>query len=564
MQLEPWGSALVFVVTALGLGWPLAARLALAPAERIAASVVLSLTGAFVLAWVVFVCAWPAAWLRVIPALAVAGLWLGRKELAATWQDADARALVLAQGLVAAWCVGWLATIASYSGGGWAGDWLEHWERARFFVERWPRDARFIEAYTLPARPPLANVVTGACLQSANAIANFAAYQLVTTLWSSLAFLPGALLARRLGGARAIAVLAALLLVSPMFVQNATFPWTKLPTAGFVLTTLYFLLRAAEPAPPHSAAPLAGLALGMALLTHYSAAVYAVVFGAGWLVAGRVRWSEPAWRRRTAPLLLVPALLGAVWLGWAAAVYGWQATLFSNTSATESAPTLAGHAWRTMLNLRDTLVPFFLRDVNTAFLAQRSPWGWWRDMFFQCYQINLPLAFGSVAWLATAGQLAREARAAPRRMAWFWGGAIAAVVLLGIAVNGHREHWGLAHICLQPLVLLGLAYLAARWTVLGHGWRLALVAGATVDLVLGILLHFGVQSYALDRWLAAGRPAGDTLTSYSGPALLNLSDKINRRLAFVTDVAAPPPALVLALLAAILILTLVRTRAPVA
>ncbi len=67
-------------------------------------------------------------------------------------------------------------------------------------------------------------------------------------------------------------------------------------------------------------------------------------------------------------------------------------------------------------------------------------------------------------------------------------------------------------------------------------------------------------SELLDRWLAPGRDPADTLTSYNEVALLNLGGKIRNHLAFFTDVFPVPPALVLALLAAVLMLALVRAR----
>ncbi len=137
-------------------------------------------------------------------------------------------------------------------------------------------------------------------------------------------------------------------------------------------------------------------------------------------------------------------------------------------------------------------------------------------------------------------------------MAWWQG---------GVASHGARDHWGLAHICLQALVLLGLAFLAARWDALGRGGRLALVAGATIDLVLGIALHFGVQSFALDRWLLADRPLEETLRSYNEPAFMNLAGKLRNNLPFLSDVVSVPGPVLVGGLAAVLALALVRARA---
>jgi len=121
-----------------------------------------------------------------------------------------------------------------------------------------------------------------------------------------------------------------------------------------------------------------------------------------------------------------------------------------------------------------------------------------------------------------------------------------------------RDTWGLAHICLQALVVLGLGYLAARWSQLGRGWQVMLVAGAIVDFFLGIALHFAVQDYALDRWFSPNRPFLETLLSYSLASRMNVASKLTHHLAFFRDEFMLPAALVLALLAGILTLAVTR------
>jgi hypothetical protein len=579
MLLPFLGSLLIFVGVTLGLAWPLAARLKLAPAERLVASVALSLLGVYLFAWAVHVCAGPTAVFWLLPAFAGTGLIVGARALRELWRDAVARAILLAQLLVAAWCLGWMALIQSYSGGGWAGDWFEHWERTRFFLEHWPLDRMFLLIYPLPARPPLVNVVTGAFLRVTRA--DYADYQLVSTLLASLVFFPAALLTQRFCARRvfhspalppvpaaaasgaslhAIAVLALLFMVSPLFVENATFAWTKLPAAFFALAALVFFLRAHDADAPRAASPLCGALLAAGLLAHYSVGPYAVALGGAWLGLGWARRREAAWWRATALSVLLGALVLASWFGWSLSAYGLHDTLFTNSSATARDVHEGNQFVRIALNLWDTLVPHFLRTFDTSLIAQRSPWGLSRDWFFQCYQINLLFAFGSVAWLAIGRELFRAAR--PPRAVAFWVWFVAVVVFLGVATHGARDHWGLAHICLQGLVLLGLAFLAARWSELGRGWRLALIAGAAADFTLGIALQFGIQSYAFDRWLAAGQPADESLRSYSEPAFKNLAGKIVNHLDFFSDTFAPPAALVLGLLAAIFTLALLRTRAP--
>ena len=129
-------------------------------------------------------------------------------------------------------------------------------------------------------------------------------------------------------------------------------------------------------------------------------------------------------------------------------------------------------------------------------------------------------------------------------------------------MQGERDHWGLTHICLQSLVLLGLALLAARWPTLSRHWHLALIAGATFDFLTGIALHFAAQNFALDRWFAPiGADPAATYTGYNESALMNLAAKIQHGLAFVADHPPLPPTLALTLLAVILGTMIARARA---
>lgn len=540
MFLDLARSLLLFLLIAFGIGWLPASRFPFAPAEKIVAAAALSLLGTFLIAWLIYVAALPAVALWFLPALGATGLLVRWRALADAWRDADGRAVIVGQLIVSVWCVGWLATIASYSGGGWTSDWFEHWQRVSFFLEHRPLDEKFIGVYSLPARPPLANIVTGALLAVTRL--DFAHYQLFSTLLASLAFLPAALLARRFGrGSGAITVCVVAILASPLFVENATFAWTKLPAAFFALVALYFFLRAQEPGAPLAAALLFAASLSAGLLAHYSIGPYAVMLAAGWLWLGWRRLESADWLRATLGAVLLVAVLLATWFGWSLHAYGARETFLSNSSVTAGAAHQGSQLAKIAGNLRDTLVPHFLRPLDQSLIEQQSPWGRWRDWFFQNYQLNLLFACGSVAWLAIIRELLRTGRHAAPRLRRFWIGFGAGVVLLGIATHGARDEWGLAHICLQALVLLALAFLAGRWSELSHRWRIAVLAGAAVDFLGGIALQFGVQSYAFDRWFAPGRPPEITLRSYTESAFMNLAAKIKHKLVFFSDALALPP-----------------------
>jgi hypothetical protein len=82
------------------------------------------------------------------------------------------------------------------------------------------------------------------------------------------------------------------------------------------------------------------------------------------------------------------------------------------------------------------------------------------------------------------------------------------MLIAGTAVHGHVDDWGLAHICLSPLILLGLAVTVAQ---LEHAptWLLRLgLAGLIVDLALGVALHFAATAHQL------GRPGGQDILTY--------------------------------------------------
>jgi hypothetical protein len=529
------------------------------PAETLLIAGLAAAVGLWLFAWTIYVCALPISFVAFSPVLAVAGLALARRRLLNALRDPDARNLLLAQALVTLWCLGWLSFVTSYSGGGWTGDWFEHWDRARFFLTREALDYRFLGSYALPARPPLANVLTAAFLAATRF--DFAAYQLISTLLASLAFFPAALLARRFGGTRASAVFAALLIVNPLFVQNATFAWTKLPAAAGVLAALYFFLRAHDADAPRAAPALFAASLAAALLTHYSAGPAAVVLALAWFVRGWPRRCDAHWWRRTLFAAAVGGAILAPWFAWSLAHYGAAGTFLSNSSVTTADARQGPPLLKILLNLRDTLVPHFLRPLDPALIVQKNLWGAVRDWCFQLYQLNLPLACGSVAGLVLVRELIRTAVTTAPAPRTGWALALAGVVALSIAVHGERDHWGLTHICLQSFVLLALAFLAARWSALTRPWRLALIAGAIVDFLAGIALHFAVQNFAPDRWLA---PAGNPYATYKGyneSAFMNLAAKLQHQLVFVADRSPVPPALALALLAAILALMLTRARA---
>jgi hypothetical protein len=105
--------------------------------------------------------------------------------------------------------------------------------------------------------------------------------------------------------------------------------------------------------------------------------------------------------------------------------------------------------------------------------------------------------------------------------------------LAGVGTHTQPSAWGLAHISLQPLVLLGLAWLTARlpdtWCEL-PGWsRFAVLVLGAIDVSGGVVLPFIVQSDV---------PARFDQLSYI--ARLNYVGKLRLGQPFLADTLALP------------------------
>src|SRR5262245_59242791 len=134
--------------------------------ERLCGSIGLSLVLLYLATWLVYVLGGSGSGRPMGAApfvtISTVGLVLG----VASWRDAArlfrslrVRRAVLGYGFLLLWALTILATIRVYSGGGWAGDWVEHFQRTLFFRDRFPTSTPIIGGYQLPARLPMMNVL---------------------------------------------------------------------------------------------------------------------------------------------------------------------------------------------------------------------------------------------------------------------------------------------------------------------------------------------------------------------------------------------------------------------
>ena len=460
--------------------------------EKFAASIAASIVLVYLVAFLIYntVIAWSLAWVYT-------GVSVG--ALVWCWRDAR-RLFAVPQVRRVAWLFaalfGWnllmLGIIRNYVGAFWGPDWYEHYERSLHFVERGPDLYRFLNAYLLPARPPLMNLFSAFFLAQVGT--EFVNYQVTFAFLNLLPFIPLALLlpllARR--GSRYVGLLAALLACNPMFMHNAQFTWTKAATGVFVALGVWFYLvgwRRGD----RTRMSLAFLSLSAGALVHYSGAPYAVALGLHYVVS--IFWSRRQKARDLLGIAVPAAALLASWVGYSLSAYGFRDTFATNSAVSDSRDlSLVDNLWKIGTNIVNTLVPHLARgywvERNEDVFRQLV------DNAFYIYQVNLPFALGLTGSFVVLFLLFRVLRNRSRRAAErvFWFTFIALAVILSIAVVGPPDDYGVAHIGLQPLVQLGVAFLAANLPRIPRTLRGLMLAGIVVDFVFGIAIHVYMEA----------------------------------------------------------------------
>ena len=127
--------------------------------------------------------------------------------------------------------------------------------------------------------------------------------------------------------------LVGLFAMNPAVMQNATYTWTKLLTAFFVILALSLYLSAWRKR-DSIRMTAAFVALAAGLLVHYSAGPYVVFFAVHYLLV--VFRTRPAKWKELAAISVASGLLLFTWFGWSIATYGVKPTFASNTSITAS------------------------------------------------------------------------------------------------------------------------------------------------------------------------------------------------------------------------------------
>ena len=337
------------------------------------------------------------------------------------------------------WTLAILCVIRHYSGGGWEGDWLEHFQRTLFFLHHFPEWTPIVGGYGLPARPPMMNLLAAFFLAQVGD--RFELFQVVFAFLNLLVFLPCCLIMPALAkrSRRRILPLVALFALNPVLTQNVIYPWTKLFAAFYVVLALCLYL-AAWRKDDRWRMLAAFLALSAAVLVHYSAGPY-VLFVTIHYLAVLVWQRRNGWRELAAVATLSGMLL-ATWFAWSVIVYGPRITFGSNSTVRAAMDTGGGSptqvAKKFAVNLLRTTVPHpLLWNVPRNAYAQPSAAGRLRDYMFLIYQTNAIFGMGLLGGPAVLFLLYRSfwrkrvGHRQPQR--FFWLMLVPFCLVLGIA-----------------------------------------------------------------------------------------------------------------------------------
>ncbi len=474
-------------------GFFLVRRLPFDPAEKAACSIGASIFILYLYSFLVFGLGLPAVCHVLFSAGSLMVAWRCRRDLRTLFSSPEVQRLFLSFLVLLIWTAAALELVRNYSGGDWGGDWYEHYHRALFFAQPLPLNTIFLDGYLLPARPPIFNLVSAHFMVELGN--EYPIYQVAAMLLNLTVFFPASLFFRRLAPQAATGPLplAIVMGLNPSVMQNATYTWSKLLTVFFVLLGVWLYCRFLEKGETLTLY-LAFAALSIGLLTHYSAGPYMILVGTHylWRHLRQPRWKEMA------GLLTLNVLILSTWFGWSIAHYGTQVNLDSNASVAKEArrspaetlPMIAG-------NLRDTLLPPFTR-ANDPGRGLKFSVPALRDYSFMLYQSNFFLALGSAGWLIAILQVFKLARrAVDKTLLHFWAWFVPGAVVLGIGVVGERHTWGLVHLDLQPVILLGLVVIAAAWPTISKPLRVLMILGLGCDFALGVALHFAYEHWLL-------------------------------------------------------------------
>ena len=304
-------------------------------------------------------------------------------------------------------------------------------------------------------------------------------YQIVSGFLNGMLCLAVGALAMEWSGKRMAIIAAALLALNPWFMQNATYPWTKLYSEFYVILGIWLYRRQFR--------ELAMIMLAAGCLIHYSVALVPVYIAIYDAIFHRRQW------RQIVRSWVAGALLLGTWVAWGFAKFG-QTFTRSTTTVTEAQRRSWGNLGQILIwNAWHSLVPMGF-DPSAISRIAHSPIELAvrvRDILFLAYEPGLILSWGVgglmvMIWCLTHSHFARGK---------FWIGLVLFTYIGGLLLHtppGY-DYGGVAHVVMQPIVWIGMVWIISRITEMPR-WLIKLwCAGVFID-ALWLMLHFGLES----------------------------------------------------------------------
>jgi hypothetical protein len=584
-------------VSLLGPGALALRRARLGVPERFVAAVTLSLILLAAAAFAGFVLGVPAApWAWTITAVCAICCGLARHDIARLFRSRRVRRLATTYAVLTVYTLLLLAVTRHYAGHTWSGDWHHHYNKTLLFLDR-ARPPAAKAAHMLIERPPGMNLVAAHLMSLTDrsfpvwqvVTVVLSTLIVIPATWVARELVPG--------GVRRLAPVVAVLMACPLLVENATYTWTKLFAAYFAIAGTGFYLAALRRGDP-ARLVLASLALAAGMMVHYLAAPYVAFCALHFAVFGWRRFARHRLRASlaaaAAPLVLAVPWLTWIWTTYGVATWvaagrtlregnpgpfkqfvvighnlintfvpfplrlgtdvaaqpnpwgharDYAFLLYQSTALTAMGSVgglLAVYLVNRSLRLPSVARPRVKLLVMAAAIVAAIAWSTiWplNQLVWEWFPTHLLLAIGVAAVALAAGTAyslfaSRGIREPWQR--WFWRGWILFVPLAGMPMTLSRQDNGLAHVFLQPAVLMAMALIAASFDRLPRWLRYVTAIGFCVDFALGILLHFRLQSLVFGPEGVDGTAVTDT-HGLLKQAVMNWQEKEAMHLPFFGD-----------------------------
>lgn len=188
------------------------------------------------------------------------------------------------------------------------GDWYEHFERARFFLNRQANFSSPFQPWSIADRTPLFNIL-GAFFMALLSD-EYWVFQAVSVLYNSIILFPAFLIADHIFDRRTAILSVLFITLNPNLTENTLYTWPKNLAAYFILTFYYLLMRDS-----YSSVFIAGPIIALAFLSHG----YTFLFLVGGLVFIVLKMKEKSFKDAMKRIFFVVTgffVFIAPWLNW--------------------------------------------------------------------------------------------------------------------------------------------------------------------------------------------------------------------------------------------------------